>query len=81
MAVEVVVASEDEAARVGDSQGCDASVQAAVLVANHLLVGTQVVHLAAAVVGACDDGVPAGEELEGERVGFMTRVKKLGAAV
>lgn len=66
VAVEVVIAGEDEAARVGESQGCDASVQAAVLVVNHLLVGAQVVHLAAAVVGACDDGVAAGEELEGE---------------
>lgn len=65
MAVEVVVAGEDEAARVGDCQGCDASVQAGVLVVDHLLVGTQVVHLAAAVVGAGDDGVATGEELEG----------------
>lgn len=77
MAVKVVVAGEDEAARVGDGQGCDAGVQAGVLVVDHLLVGAQVVHLAAAVVGACDDGVAAGEELEGggERqggVGFAT---------
>lgn len=63
MAVEVVVAGEDEAARVGERQRRDAGVQAAVLVANHLLVGAQVVHLAGAVVGARDDGVSAGEEL------------------
>lgn len=63
MAVEVIIAGKDEAARVGDSQGCDASVQAGVLVVNHLLVGTQVVHLAAAVVRACDNGVSTREEL------------------
>lgn len=63
MAVEVIVAGEDEAARVGQRQGCDAGVQAAVLVAVDLLVRAQVVHLAAAVVGAGDDGVSAGEEL------------------
>lgn len=79
VAVEVVVAGEDEAARVGGGQGCDAGVQAGVLVVEHLLVGAQVVHLAAAVVGAGDDGVAAGEELEGEEkadcVEFMAPVR------
>lgn len=85
VAVEVVVAGEDEAARVGQRQGCDSSVQAGVLVANHLLVGAQVVHLAAAVVGACDDGVPAGEELQRwretrhrKRFLFRVSVQQLG---
>lgn len=64
MAVKVVIAGEDEAARAGESQRRDAGVQAAVLVGDHLLVGAQVVHLAGAVVRARDDGVPTVEELE-----------------
>lgn len=69
MAVEVVVAGEDEAPGVGQGHGRDAGVQAAVLVADDFLVGAQVVHLAGAVVGARDDGVRIGEVLRrrGER--------------
>ncbi len=63
VAVEVVVAGKDKAAWAGESQRRDAGVQAGVLVSNHLLVGAQVVHLAGAVVGACDDGISTGEEL------------------
>lgn len=62
--VEVVVAGEDEASRVGESQGRDAGVQGAVLIGDHLLVGAQVVHLAGAVVGACDDCVSVWDKLK-----------------
>ena len=66
MTVEVVVAGEDEAAGVGQSHRRDPGAQAAVLVADHLLVRAQVVHLAGAVVGARDDVVTVGEELRSE---------------
>lgn len=64
VAVEVIVTCKDKAAWAGESQRCDPGVQAGVLVANHLLVGAQVVHLALAVIGACDDGITTLEELQ-----------------
>lgn len=64
MAVEVIVTCKDKAARAGESQRCYTGVQAGVLVANHLLVSAQVVHLALAVIGACDDGITIWEELQ-----------------
>lgn len=64
VAVEVIITCKDKAARVGQGQGCDAGVEGGVGVGDDLLVGAQVVHLAGAVVGACDDDVPAVEELK-----------------
>lgn len=66
MAVEVVITCKDEAARVGEGQGCDAGVQGGVGIVHDLLVGAQVVHLAGTVVGAGDDHIPAVEELGGQ---------------
>lgn len=71
VAVEVIVAGKDKAAWAGESQGRDAGVQAGVLVVDHLLVGAQVVHLAGAVVGACDDGVSTGEELRRREISMF----------
>lgn len=67
VAVEVIVAGKDKAARVGERHRRDACVQASVLVSDHFLVGAQIVHLAGAVVGACDEGVSIGEELPAGR--------------
>lgn len=76
MTVEVVVAGEDEASGVGQSQGRDAGVQGAVLIGDHLLVGAQVVHLAGAVVGARDDCVSIWEKLKTRKKEGLFSVKE-----
>lgn len=64
MAVEIIIAGKDETAWVGERHRCDTSIQTGVLVTNHLLVRAQVIHLAAAVIWACNDSIPTREELK-----------------
>lgn len=63
VAVKIIIASKDKAAWVGECHRCDTSIQTGVLVTNDLLVRAQVIHLAAAVIWACNDSVSTGEEL------------------
>lgn len=63
VAVEVVVASQEQAAALGESHRGDAADDVVVAVHHQLLVGAQVKQPAGGVVRACAKGVPVGEEL------------------
>ena len=69
VAVEVVVAGEQQAATLGERHGGDAADDVVVRVHHQLLVGAQVEQPAGGVVGARGEGVAIGEELHcrGER--------------
>ena len=66
VAVEVVVAGEQQAAALGEGHGGDAADDVVVAVHHQLLVGAQVKQPAGGVVRARAEGVPVGEELWGE---------------
>lgn len=63
VAVEVVVASEEQAAAEGEGHRCDAADDALVGVGGQLLVCPQVKQAAGGVVRARADGLSVGEEL------------------
>lgn len=64
VAVEVVVAGEQQAARLAEGDGRDAADDVVVRVHRQLLVGADVEHAARRVVGAGREREPGREELD-----------------
>lgn len=76
VAVEVVVAREQQAPALGEGDGGDAADDVVVGVHHQLLVGAQVEQPARGIVGARGKGVSVGEKLQGaiETPGFGTEI-------
>lgn len=69
VAVEVIVASQEQAAALGESHRGDAADDVVMAVHHQLLVSAQVEQPAGGVIRACAEGVPVGEELPEKRNG------------
>lgn len=67
IAVEVVVASKEQAAAEGEGDGRNATDDALVRVGGQLLVSPQVKQATGGVIRASADGFSVGEELRGQR--------------
>lgn len=67
VAVEVIVASQQQASALGESHRGDAADDVVVAVHHQLLVSTQVEEPAGGVIGAGAEGIPVREELPEDR--------------
>lgn len=63
VAVEVIVAGQEQSATLGESHGGDAADDVVVAVHHQLLVGTQVKQPAGGIIRACAKCIPIGEKL------------------
>ena len=67
VAVEVIVAGQEQSATLGESHGGDAADDVVVAVHHQLLVGTQVKQPAGGIIRACAKSIPIGEKLQETR--------------